>query len=161
MVEILENTLGLALEAAPWLLLGLVLAGAIRALIPQGLMQRWLGGSGLWPVTKAALVGAPIPICSCGVVPAAISLRKSGASTGSTLSFLIATKLTPYVGVSAFNILIVWWVATEAFGAPFKGDPLFFFLASLIYVVCTAGIGLLVSILVRTQVAAVLVTVEG
>jgi uncharacterized membrane protein YraQ (UPF0718 family) len=94
MLEILKNTLGLALEAAPWLLLGLVLAGAIRALIPQGLMQRWLGGSGLWPVTKAALVGAPIPICSCGVVPAAISLRKSGASTGSTLSFLIATPET-------------------------------------------------------------------
>ena len=94
MAEILENTLSLALEAAPWLLLGLVLAGAIRALIPQGLMQRWLGGSGLWPVTKAALVGAPIPICSCGVVPAAISLRKSGASTGPTLSFLIATPET-------------------------------------------------------------------
>ncbi len=94
MVEILENTLDLSLEAAPWLLLGLVLAGAIRALIPQALMQRWLGGSGLWPVTKAALVGAPIPICSCGVVPAAISLRKSGASTGSTLSFLIATPET-------------------------------------------------------------------
>ncbi len=93
-MEVLENILGLALEAAPWLLAGLVLAGGIRALVPQRLMQRWLGGRGLWPVTKAALVGAPIPICSCGVVPAALSLRRSGASTGSTLSFLIATPET-------------------------------------------------------------------
>jgi uncharacterized membrane protein YraQ (UPF0718 family) len=101
MSALLENTLALALEAAPWLLLGLILAGLIRALIPESLMQRWLGGRGLWPVTKAAVVGAPIPLCSCGVVPAALSLRKSGASKGSTLSFLIAT---PETGVDSVAI---------------------------------------------------------
>ena len=101
MPEILTNIADLALEAAPWLLFGLVLAGAIRALVPMSLMQRWLGGSGLWPVTKAAIIGAPIPICSCGVVPAALSLRKSGASKASTLSFLIAT---PETGVDSVAV---------------------------------------------------------
>jgi uncharacterized membrane protein YraQ (UPF0718 family) len=99
--ELIDNTLSLALEAAPWLLLGLILAGLIRAVIPETLMQRWLGGSGLWPVTKAAFVGAPIPLCSCGVVPAALSLRNSGASKGSTLSFMIAT---PETGVDSVAI---------------------------------------------------------
>jgi uncharacterized membrane protein YraQ (UPF0718 family) len=101
MAELIDNTLSLALEAAPWLLLGMVLAGLIRALIPETLMQRWLGGSGLWPVTKAAVVGAPIPLCSCGVVPAALSLRNSGASKGSTLSFMIAT---PETGVDSVAV---------------------------------------------------------
>lgn len=101
MAELLDNTLSLSLEAAPWLLLGLLLAGLIRALIPETLMQRWLGGNGLWPVTKAAIVGAPIPLCSCGVLPTALSLRKSGASKSSTLSFLIAT---PETGVDSVAV---------------------------------------------------------
>jgi len=70
----------------------------------------------------------------------------------------ILGKLLPYVGVSCFNILVLWAVAIGFFDAPFKGDPLFFYLASVVYVICTAGIGLLVSILVSTQVAAVLLT---
>lgn len=100
-MALLDNTLNLFLLAAPWLLLGLLLAGLIRAWIPEELMTRWLGGSGLWQVTKAALLGAPIPLCSCGVVPAALSLRRSGASKGSTMSFLIAT---PETGVDSVAI---------------------------------------------------------
>jgi ABC-2 type transport system permease protein/ribosome-dependent ATPase len=80
------------------------------------------------------------------------------ASTVTRGEFL-AGKLAPYVGISIVNSLILWMLATGLFGAPFKGDPLFFFLASAIFVTCTTGIGLLVSLVVRTQVAAMMLTV--
>lgn len=80
------------------------------------------------------------------------------ASTVTRGEFLIG-KLAPYVGISVINFLILWLMATQLFGAPFKGDALFFFFASVIYVTCTTGIGLLVSLFVRTQVAAMMLTV--
>lgn len=92
--EFSSNTLLLLLDAAPWLLLGLVAAGIIKAWIPDSLINRWLGGAGLWPITKAALVGTPLPLCSCGVLPAALGLHRSGAGRGPTVSFLIATPET-------------------------------------------------------------------
>ena len=92
--EFFSNTLHLFLDAAPWLVLGLLAAGVIKAWIPEDLINRWLGGKGMWPITKAALVGAPLPLCSCGVLPAALGLHRSGASRGPTVSFLIATPET-------------------------------------------------------------------
>lgn len=90
----IANTWTLYLEAAPWVVLGLICAGLIKAWVPQDRLGRWLGGRGLWLVTKAALIGAPLPLCSCGVIPVALGLRRAGASRGSTLSFLIATPET-------------------------------------------------------------------
>jgi ABC-2 type transport system permease protein len=66
-------------------------------------------------------------------------------------------KLMPYVGVSIFNVGVLWLLTVQLFGAPFKGEPLFFFAASIIYVICTTGMGLVVSVLVQTQVAAILI----
>ncbi len=80
------------------------------------------------------------------------------ASTITRSEFLIG-KLTPYVFISILNMLILWFMATSLFHAPFKGDPLFFFLSSVLYVTCTTSIGLLVSLLVQTQIAAMMVTV--
>jgi len=80
------------------------------------------------------------------------------SSTVTRGEFLIG-KLIPYVGISVINILILWLMATKLFDAPFKGDPLFFFFASVVYVICTTGIGLLVSLIVRTQVAAMMLAV--
>jgi uncharacterized membrane protein YraQ (UPF0718 family) len=90
----LTNLADLYLDAAPWLLLGLVAAGLLKAWIPQEALGRWLGGPGVWPLVKGALIGAPLPLCSCGVLPAAIGLRRGGASRGATVSFLIATPET-------------------------------------------------------------------
>jgi hypothetical protein len=92
--QIIVNTWMLFLEAAPWLLLGLVVAGLIRAWVPQTLLAQWLGGRGPWPTVKAALIGAPLPLCSCSVIPVAIGLHRSGASRASTTSFLVATPET-------------------------------------------------------------------
>lgn len=91
---ILSAILDMYLDAAPWLIVGIVAAGLVHALMPDGLLGKWLGGNGPWSVVKAALVGAPLPLCSCGVLPAAVGLRKDGASKGATVSFLIATPET-------------------------------------------------------------------
>lgn len=99
--ELFDNTLNLYLDAAPWLLLGLVAAGLIKAWLPESLLSRWLGGSGLMPISRAALIGAPLPLCSCGVLPAALGLHRSGASRSSTVSFLIAT---PETGIDSIAI---------------------------------------------------------
>jgi uncharacterized membrane protein YraQ (UPF0718 family) len=79
------------LEAAPWLLVGLLVAAILKTWVPESFLQRWLGGRGLYPVLKAAVVGTPLPLCSCSVLPTAIQLRRSGASKASTVSFLVAT----------------------------------------------------------------------
>ncbi|MFU8833543.1 MAG: permease, partial [Wenzhouxiangella sp.] len=78
-MTLLHETLAIALTAAPWLLLGLLAAGLVKALLPEPLLQRWLGGRGLGAVTRAAVVGVPLPLCSCGAIPTAIALHRGGA----------------------------------------------------------------------------------
>ena len=97
----LNNLLDLSLSAAPWLVLGLIVGGLIHALIPMSFLEKHLGGQGLGPILKAALLGAPLPLCSCGVIPAALGLRKAGASKQSTVSFLVST---PETGVDSVSI---------------------------------------------------------
>jgi uncharacterized membrane protein YraQ (UPF0718 family) len=89
--EFALNTWAVLTEAAPWLLFGLLAAGLIKAWLPENLLSRWLGKPGFGSVFRAALIGTPLPLCSCGVLPAAMALRKEGASRGSTVSFLIST----------------------------------------------------------------------
>jgi uncharacterized membrane protein YraQ (UPF0718 family)/copper chaperone CopZ len=76
---------------APYLLLGILVAGALHVLLPVAMVARHLGGRGLGPVLRAAVLGVPLPLCSCGVVPVAASLGKSGASRGAVVSFLVTT----------------------------------------------------------------------
>jgi uncharacterized membrane protein YraQ (UPF0718 family) len=106
MTELIENTLDLALLSAPWLLFGLVVAGLIHAWLPMNLVGRSLGGTGPGAVIRAALIGAPLPLCSCGTLPAAFSLRRSGASRASTTSFLIATPETGVDSVALSWVLL-------------------------------------------------------
>lgn len=79
---------------APYLLVGFLLAGIMHAFIPSGIYHKFLGGKSFRSVFNAALLGIPLPLCSCGVIPTAMSLHKEGASKGATLSFLIATPQT-------------------------------------------------------------------
>jgi uncharacterized membrane protein YraQ (UPF0718 family) len=88
-------------QSGPYLLVGFFLAGLLEVLIPRGWIRRHLGGRGLGPVTRAALVGAPVPLCSCSVLPTAAQLRREGASPGATTSFLIAT---PETGIDSIGI---------------------------------------------------------
>lgn len=89
------------LDAAPFILLGFFVAGLIKALLPEELVARHLGGNGSGSVFKAALFGIPLPLCSCGVIPAAIGLKKQGAGKGATSSFLIST---PETGVDSIAV---------------------------------------------------------
>ena len=79
------------------------------------------------------------------------------ASTASTLEYLTG-KLMPYVAISLLNAGMLFLLATVHFGAPFRGNLPFFAAATVVYVICTTGIGLVVSVVARTQVAAMVVT---
>ncbi|MBJ7549969.1 SO_0444 family Cu/Zn efflux transporter [Marinomonas ostreistagni] len=93
----------LFLESAPWLILGLVIAGLLKEFVPMSWMEKQLGRRSRFSVVKAAFIGAPLPLCSCGVIPAAAGLRKAGATKGATTSFLIST---PETGVD--SIALSW-----------------------------------------------------
>lgn len=81
-------------EMAPYLLLGLTFAGILHVVFKRSFVVRHLGGGTVVDSFKAAVLGVPLPLCSCGVVPTAMSLRKSKASDGATVSFLISTPQT-------------------------------------------------------------------
>ncbi|MBF0454562.1 MAG: SO_0444 family Cu/Zn efflux transporter [Magnetococcales bacterium] len=106
MTAFFANTLDFFLDAAPWLVLGLVTAGLIKAWVPDDLIMRWMGGRGYGAVVRAAFVGAPLPLCSCGVLPVALGLRRNGASKGATVSFLIATPETGVDSIAVSHALL-------------------------------------------------------
>ncbi len=101
MPPLIANLVDLLLDAAPWLALGLIIAGLIHAWLPAKHLNRWLGRPGFGSVVRAAIIGTPLPLCSCSVVPVAISLRRGGASRGATLSFLVST---PENGIDSITL---------------------------------------------------------
>lgn len=90
----LEEFIDLSLEMAPWLLLGFIFAGILHVYMPKGSIRKYMGGKNLKSVIYASLLGIPLPLCSCGVIPTGIAFHKEGASKGSTVSFLISTPQT-------------------------------------------------------------------
>lgn len=90
----MDEILLLINEMSPYLLLGFLLAGLMHAFIPGRYYTRFLSKPTLGSVINAAIFGIPLPLCSCGVIPTAMSLRKEGASRGAVTSFLIATPQT-------------------------------------------------------------------
>ena len=93
-------------EMSPYLLLGFGFAGLLHAFVPTAMYRRYLGGNDFRSVLWAALIGVPLPLCSCGVIPTAMSLRKEGASKGATTSFLIATPQTGVDSILATGSLL-------------------------------------------------------
>ena len=88
-------------EMAPYLLLGFFFAGLLRAFVPRKLFRKHLAGKDMKSVVKAAALGIPLPLCSCGVIPTTVGLRKEGASQGACTSFLIATPQTGVDSIAA------------------------------------------------------------
>lgn len=109
-MDILYALLYMLNEMSPYILLGFLIAGLLHAFVPTRSLTRHLSGTGLNSVVKAALFGIPLPLCSCGVLPTAIGLRRSGASKAATSSFLIAT---PQTGVD--SIAATWSLLGPAF----------------------------------------------
>lgn len=105
-MDLLNNFWQLFLLSAPWLMLGLLIAGLLNVYLPANFLNKHLGKEGFWTTVKAALIGAPMPLCSCGVIPAAIGLRRAGASKSATTAFLVSTPETGVDSVSVSYVLL-------------------------------------------------------
>ena len=98
----------LLLEMSPWLLLGLIFAGLLKVYFPQKHIDKYLGKSNFNSALNASLLGIPMPLCSCGVIPTGISFYKNGASKGATNSFLISTPQTGVDSIFATYSMLGW-----------------------------------------------------
>ena len=93
-MPILDEIIHTFLEASPYLLLGLFFSAIVQSFVSKKKITKWIGQNNFSSVFVSAAAGIPIPLCSCGVIPMAVSLRQNGASRGATISFLIATPET-------------------------------------------------------------------
>ncbi len=93
---------------APYILFGLLFAGILHEFVPDTIVTKHLGKDNIFSVIKATLFGVPLPVCSCGVIPLATSIKKSGASKGATLSFLISTPITGVDSILATYGIFGW-----------------------------------------------------
>lgn len=109
-MELLNSLFFMLNEMSPYILLGFLIAGLMHAFIPQRAFARHLSGTGFKSVVKSAIAGIPLPLCSCGVLPAAIAMRRNGSSKAAATSFLIAT---PQTGVD--SIAATWSLLGPAF----------------------------------------------
>ncbi len=109
-MELLNSLLFMLNEMSPYILLGFFIAGLMHAFVPQRTLSSHLGASGWKAVVKAAAIGIPLPLCSCGVLPTAIGMHRNGASKAASTSFLIAT---PQTGVD--SIAATWSLLGPAF----------------------------------------------
>ena len=93
---------------APYILFGLAFAGILHELVPDTIVTKHLGKESIGSVIKSTIFGIPLPVCSCGVIPLASSIKKSGASKGATLSFLISTPITGVDSILATYGMFGW-----------------------------------------------------
>jgi len=91
---------------APYLLFGFLVAGILSQIIPTSWVQRHLAGKGYSPIIKSAMIGVPLPLCSCGVIPVMASLRKQGANVPAMLSFILSTPQTGVDSILATYALL-------------------------------------------------------
>lgn len=141
-MNIFQEFIAISNQMAPYLILGFVLAGVMHVLVPKSMVQQYMGKHSFSSVLYGSLLGVPLPLCSCGVLPTAIAFRKQGASPGATVSFLISTPQTgvdsivatysllglPYAiarPIIAFISGIFGGILTNTFREPEKPKPLF------------------------------------
>ncbi|MCG8450924.1 MAG: permease [Pirellulales bacterium] len=106
MIPILVSSWNVLLDLATWLLLGALVAGVLHVLLPADFLKRYLSGS--HGVLRAVVLGVPLPLCSCGVIPVGISLKSGGASNGAVVGFLISTPQTGVDSIFVSASLLGW-----------------------------------------------------
>lgn len=94
LLGILQAVWGILKDASIYLLFGFLVAGLLAVLMPRGLLRRLVGTGRVRSVLWGSVLGAPLPLCSCAVLPTALGLRKEGATPGATVAFLVATPET-------------------------------------------------------------------
>ena len=86
-------------QMSPYLLLGFIIAGILSVLVSSDRVEQTLGKSkGIKSIFYAAIIGVPLPLCSCGVLPLSASIRKHGASKAACSSFLLSTQFLIFSG---------------------------------------------------------------
>jgi uncharacterized protein len=101
LTDSLQASWQLLVQSSPYMLIGLLVGGILKVFLSADYVAKHLGRGRFSSVVKASLLGIPIPLCSCGVLPAAASLKKQGANKGATAAFLIST---PESGVDSISI---------------------------------------------------------
>lgn len=105
----LENLWSTTVALSLWLLIGLLVAGILHVFVPDNYVKHQLGHKkGLLTVLKAVLFGVPMPLCSCGVIPAALGIKKQGAGDGAALGFLISTPQTGVDSIMVSASMLGW-----------------------------------------------------
>ncbi len=99
--DLIAETFNLVAASSVYLLIGFLFAGLIHAYLPREKIHKYFGGSDFRSVWNAGIIGIPLPLCSCAVIPTAAELRKRGAGRGATLAFLIST---PETGADSIGI---------------------------------------------------------
>lgn len=108
MTEIFQNILTLANAMSFYILIGLLAAGILKQIVPDDFISSHLGENKISSVIKATLLGIPMPVCSCSVIPLAKSLQMEGASKGAVQSFLISTPITGVDSILATYSFFGW-----------------------------------------------------
>lgn len=101
MMTFIHAVWAIMLELSPWLLVGAAIAGVLHVLMPRDFIRRHLGGRGWMSTVKASVIGVPMPLCSCSVIPTGLGLKRDGAGTGASVSFLTST---PQTGVDSITV---------------------------------------------------------
>lgn len=101
LLDVARSGLDVFVEMSPFLLVGFAIAGFIHIGLKPEWISKWVSGDDFKSVASASVLGAPLPLCSCSVIPVAVSMREAGASKGATSSFLIAT---PETGVDSVSV---------------------------------------------------------
>ena len=110
-VEYLKAFLGLFNEMALYLMIGFFFAGFLHVFIRKERIGKYLGENDLRSSVNASLLGVPLPLCSCGVIPAGLSFLKNGASKGASVSFLISTPQTGVDSIMVTYSMLGWPLA--------------------------------------------------
>jgi uncharacterized membrane protein YraQ (UPF0718 family)/copper chaperone CopZ len=103
LIDFIESVSALFIEIAPYLVLGFLISGLLYIFTSKEMITKNVGTPGFMSVFKASMLGVPMPLCSCGVIPVATSMYKRGATKGATLSFLIST---PQTGIDSILITL-------------------------------------------------------
>jgi hypothetical protein len=105
-MHFLHELWSVVLALGPWMLLGAAIAGVLHVVLPADFARRRLRGPG--GVVTAVAIGVPLPLCSCGVIPAALGLRKDGASRGAAIGFLVSTPQTGVDSILVSGTMLGW-----------------------------------------------------
>ncbi len=108
MIDLLYEIWNLFLEMAPYMLFGLFFVGILHLFFTKALVLKHIGDNSLASVFKAAIFGIPLPLCSCGVIPTAVYMKKNGAASSATTSFLISTPQTGIDSIVATYGMMGW-----------------------------------------------------